>query len=96
MASLCFAAANYDETVFTSPEEVRLDRKPNPHVAFGFGPHLCLGAPHARLVVRTVLKCFCEQVGGMEVLQADEKIEKEKRYNRSVAYESLTLRFSKR
>jgi cytochrome P450 len=96
MASLCFASANYDETVFTSPEEVRLDRKPNPHVAFGFGPHLCLGAPHARLVVRTVLKCFCEQVGGMETLQAEEKIEKEARYNRSVAYESLTVRFSKR
>lgn len=96
MASLCFASANYDETVFTSPEEVRQDRKPNPHVAFGFGPHLCLGAPHARLVVRTMLKCFCEQVGGMEILEAEEKIEREVRYNRSVAYESLTVRFSKR
>jgi len=96
MASLCFASANYDETVFASPEEVRLDRKPNPHVAFGFGTHLCLGAPHARLVVRTLLKCFCEQVGNIETFQAEEKVEKEKRYNRVVAYESLTVRFFKR
>jgi cytochrome P450 len=96
LASLCFASANYDETVFTSPEEVRLDRKPNPHVAFGFGPHLCLGAPHARLVVRTILKCFCEQVGRLETLSAQEKVEKEASYNRVLAFESLTIRFSKR
>jgi cytochrome P450 len=96
LASLCFASANYDETVFASPEEVRLDRKPNPHVAFGFGPHLCLGAPQARLVVRSVLKCFCEEVGNLETLRAEEKIEKESRYRRHVAYESLTVRFSRR
>jgi cytochrome P450 len=96
MTSLCFASANYDETVFTSPEEVRLDRKPNPHVAFGFGPHLCLGAPHARLVVRAVLKGFCAQVGGIETLRAEEKVEREARYQRHVAYESLTVRLSKR
>ena len=54
--SLCFASANFDETVFENPEEVRLDRKPNPHVTFGFGPHLCLGAAHARLILRTLLK----------------------------------------
>jgi cytochrome P450 len=53
--SLNFAAANYDETVFECPEEVRLDRRPNPHVAFGFGPHLCLGAAHARLIVRSLI-----------------------------------------
>ena len=95
MTSLCFAAANYDETVFTAPDEVRLDRKPNPHVAFGFGPHLCLGAPHARLVVRSLLKCLCEQVGGVETLSVEEKVEKESRYKRRVAYESLTVRFSR-
>lgn len=42
---LDWASANYDESVFDAPEEVRFDRKPNPDVAFGFGPHLCLGAP---------------------------------------------------
>ncbi|MCE0499439.1 MAG: cytochrome P450 [Methylacidiphilales bacterium] len=96
LVTLCFASANYDETVFSSPEEVRLDRKPNPHVAFGFGPHLCLGAPHARLVVRTLLKCLCEQVGSIVTLAKQEKVEREERYNRTLAYDSLTVRFTPR
>jgi len=96
LISLCFASANYDETVFPEPEEVRLDRKPNPHIAFGFGPHLCLGAAHARLVVRTLLKCLCEQVSGITTLSAQEKVEREERYNRPLAYDSLTVRFTPR
>ncbi|MCF7676070.1 MAG: cytochrome P450 [Akkermansiaceae bacterium] len=94
LVSLCFASANHDESVFPSPEEVRLDRKPNPHVAFGFGPHLCLGAAHARLVVRSLLKCLCEQVGSIETLAAEEKVECEERYDRPLAYDSLTVRFA--
>jgi cytochrome P450 len=93
LISLCFASANYDETVFAAPEEVRLDRKPNPHVAFGFGPHLCLGAAHARLVVRTLLKCLCEQVGEIVTIAAQQKVEREERYDRTLAYDSLTVRF---
>ena len=53
--SLGWAAANFAPDVFDSPEEVQLDRKPNPHVAFGFGTHLCLGAPYARLLLRSLL-----------------------------------------
>ena len=93
LVSLCFSSANYDETVFSAPEEVRLDRKPNPHVAFGFGPHLCLGAPHARLVVRSLLKCLCDQVDEIVTLDAQEKVEREEKYNRSLAYDSLSVRF---
>lgn len=93
LVSLCFASANYDETVFAAPNEVRLDRKPNPHVAFGFGPHLCLGAPHARLVVRSLLKCLCEQIGGIVTLAAEEKVEREESYDRPLAYDSLSVRF---
>jgi len=92
LVSLCFASANYDEKVFSAPEEVRLDRKPNPHVAFGFGPHLCLGAPHARLVVRSLLKCLCEKVGEIVTIATQEKVEREERYNRPLAYDSLTVR----
>ncbi len=96
LITLCFASANYDETVFNAPEEVRLDRKPNPHVAFGFGPHLCLGAPHARLVVRTLLKCLCEQVGEIITLAAQEKVEREERYQRPLAFDNLTVRLTPR
>lgn len=91
--SLCFASANYDEDVFEAPGEVRLDRRPNPHVAFGFGPHLCLGAAHARLVVRTLLKALCDRVASIDTLAETPKFERETSYTRRLAYESLTLRF---
>jgi len=90
--SLNFAAANYDETVFEAPEEVRLDRRPNPHVAFGFGAHLCLGAAHARLVVRTLLKSLCDRVERIDTLEAVDKYENETSYRRRLAFDRLTVR----
>ncbi|MFN3236916.1 MAG: cytochrome P450 [Pseudomonadales bacterium] len=42
-------SANRDERVFTNPETFQIDRDPNPHLAFGFGIHFCLGAHLARL-----------------------------------------------
>ena len=94
--SLNFAAANYDETVFEASEEVRLDRRPNPHVAFGFGPHLCLGAAHARHVVRSLLKTLCEQVANVTTLEAVDRYENETSYRRRLAYEKLLVRFTPR
>lgn len=55
------ASANHDETVFDAPQDLRLDRKPNPHVGFGSGPHNCLGSTHARLVIRTFLVCLAQR-----------------------------------
>ncbi len=46
---LLIASANRDESVFDRPDEFVIDRQPNPHVAFGFGIHNCLGAHLARL-----------------------------------------------
>lgn len=50
------ASANHDERVFTDPGPGRLDlgRSPNPHVSFGDGPHVCLGAHFARLQLRVL------------------------------------------
>ncbi len=95
-ASLGWASANFDETVFESPEEVRLDRKPNPHISFGFGTHLCLGAPHARLIVRSLLQALVDRVAKITVLEAREHVEKEARSERSIGYDSLTVRFTPR
>jgi len=94
--SLAWAAANFDETVFDAPEEIRLDRKPNPHVSFGFGPHLCLGAPHARLIVRTLLQALVDRVATLAVLAAHENVEREAAYTRVNGFESLTVRFTPR
>ncbi len=94
--SLGWASANFDETVFDAPEEIRLDRKPNPHLAFGFGTHLCLGAPHARLIVRSLLEALTQRVERITVLAAQEHVEHEARYERANGYETLTVAFTGR
>ena len=46
---LWIAAANRDPKIFVQPNEFDISRKPNRHVSFAFGPHMCLGAPLARI-----------------------------------------------
>jgi cytochrome P450 len=46
---LCFPSGNRDEDAFENPFEFRVDRKPVRHVAFGYGPHQCLGMHLARM-----------------------------------------------
>lgn len=94
--SLAWASANFDETVFDASEQIRLDRKPNPHLSFGFGAHLCLGAAHARLIVRSLLEALTESVAEIKVLEAREHIEHEARYERWNGYDSLTVAFKAR
>ncbi|GAA1887171.1 cytochrome P450 [Streptantibioticus ferralitis] len=48
-------SANFDGAVFTNPQLLDLDRSHNPHLAFGYGPHFCLGAQLARTEIRTAL-----------------------------------------
>jgi cytochrome P450 len=90
--ALCWASANFDEAAFKDPHEIRLDRKPNPHLSFGFGNHLCLGAPHARLILRTLLRLCAERLQGITVIAAQERVEHEVTYDRTLGYESLTVK----
>jgi cytochrome P450 len=53
---LGWGAANHDASAFEAPGEVRLDRRPNPHLAFGSGPHTCIGIHLARLEARVFLE----------------------------------------
>ncbi|MCX5345149.1 cytochrome P450 [Streptomyces atratus] len=50
------ASANRDGTVFADPEELVLDRRPNPHLTLGAGMHFCLGAALVRVLLRALLE----------------------------------------
>jgi len=93
---LCWASANRDETVFKNPEEVQLDRRPNPHVGFGFGAHNCLGAVQARLILRTLLSELGEKVGSMEIVEAEPHWEENEKFRRQVGFAKLVVRFQAR
>jgi hypothetical protein len=54
---LLWPAANRDESLCAKPDEVDLERtNPRHHLGFGWGIHLCVGAPLARLETRIVLE----------------------------------------
>ncbi len=92
--SLCWASANRDATAFDSPAEIRLDRKPNPHLAFGAGTHLCLGAAHARLIIRLLLEHLSQRVDRITILSSKPNIERRETYARQIGYEALTVRMN--
>jgi cytochrome P450 family 142 subfamily A polypeptide 1 len=53
---LLYPSANRDESIFTGPEVFDIARDPNPHVAFGFGSHFCLGNQLARIELRMMFE----------------------------------------
>ena len=93
--SLCWSSANRDPEVFENPNEVKLDRKPNPHVSFGFGPHNCLGAHHARAIMRGLIEKLTARVVNIEILETVELLERESHYTRKVGYELLRAKLTK-
>ena len=92
--SLGWASANQDETVFDAPQEVRLDRKPNPHVAFGFGAHFCIGAAHARLILRSLLQSLVARTARIAVIEAVPHVEATERYARAVGFDRLEVKLT--
>jgi cytochrome P450 len=58
LVTLCIGAANRDPAQFDRPDELRLDRTPNRHLAFGFGIHQCAGLSLARLEGRVAIGRF--------------------------------------
>jgi cytochrome P450 len=63
---LSFGAANRDPLAFDDPNTFRADRNPRSHVGFGYGPHLCLGAPLARMEAQAVLRELVDRVTRVE------------------------------
>ncbi|MEU2065065.1 cytochrome P450 [Streptomyces sp. NPDC013455] len=62
-----YLAANRDPDVFPDPESIDLSRHPNPHVAFGFGPHYCPGGMLARLEEELLMDALLDRVPGLRL-----------------------------
>lgn len=72
--ALFYASANRDERVFENPFEFRLDRRSNPHLAFGIGEHFCVGAHLARIEIRCMLERLVSRCERFEPVKAPTRL----------------------
>jgi nocardicin N-oxygenase len=74
-AVLCSrSSANHDEQVFSRAGELDFTRDPNPHVAFGYGPHYCLGAHLARMELQVALGTILPRLPGLHIAVPEEEL----------------------
>jgi cholest-4-en-3-one 26-monooxygenase len=69
---LFYPSANRDEDIFDDPFRFDIRREPNEHVAFGFGPHFCLGASLARLELTAMFDRLLDRLPDMALVDAGE------------------------
>jgi cholest-4-en-3-one 26-monooxygenase len=72
--ALFYPSANRDETVFENPETFDITRRPNDHLAFGIGPHFCLGANLARLEIRVMFEELLRRLPDVELAGQPERL----------------------
>jgi cytochrome P450 len=70
-----FAAANRDGTAFDEPNEVCIDRQPNPHLAFGHGIHFCLGSGLGRAEGSVMIERVLERMPGYALSGSNQALE---------------------
>lgn len=63
---MLYPSANRDELVFSNPHTFDITRSPNPHLSFGFGTHLCIGANLARLILKSVFTEMSKRISHLE------------------------------
>ncbi|HEX4173078.1 MAG TPA: cytochrome P450, partial [Acetobacteraceae bacterium] len=66
---MIYPSANRDEDVFEHPHVLDIERANNEHIAFGFGPHVCIGLALARLEMRHFFREFASRVEQIELTQ---------------------------
>ena len=70
------ASANRDERVFDDADEMNLARTPNPHLAFGTGPHSCLGQALARTELQVTLEVLLRKLPTLELAVSAEELQR--------------------
>ena len=85
------ASANRDESVFDQADEFLIDRDPNPHLAFGYGIHNCLGAHLARLEGRIAVTSMVNALGRIEISETADRTQ----FNRLGGPATLPVRISR-
>jgi cytochrome P450 len=63
----CLGSANHDEERWNNPDTFDIFRTPQQHLAFAFGPHMCLGMHLARLETRVVLNAVLDRLPGVRL-----------------------------
>ncbi|MCV7425221.1 cytochrome P450 [Mycobacterium montefiorense] len=64
---ISWLSANHDQQEFDNPDKVILDRTPNRHLAFGLGPHRCIGSHLARLMSEVMVKAVLDRIPDYQV-----------------------------
>ncbi len=92
---LLYESGNRDETIFDAPDEFRIDRNPNHHLAFGgYGRHFCLGANLARLEIRVMFEELMRRLPDLAL--ASEGPNPYRHGNFVLGFESMPVVFSPR
>lgn len=71
---MLYSSANFDESVFDQPYTFDIHRQHNPHLAFGHGIHLCLGANLARMETRIFFEEFFKMFSAIELTGPAQRI----------------------
>ena len=85
---MLYSSANFDEAVFDQPMQFNIEREHNPHMAFGHGIHLCLGANLARMEARIFFEEFFKHFASIELVEKPRFI----RSNSIHAFKSMPAR----
>lgn len=74
IVSLLIGSANRDETRFATPDVLDLKRDPNDHLAFGRGPHFCIGAALSRIEGTVAIRMLLDRLGDIRLAVPAEEL----------------------